>query len=215
MNTMYTAVEEWKAARCGKFTASEISKLLQSGKGKGEYFGKGAMTYILETVAEVITGEVVEATGKALEWGWANEYDAILEYEKRMGVKVEYYGSGQPKFVPYNEVAGGSPDGEVGAKLLIEAKCPWNTANHIRYLKMEKAEELKKDDFDYYCQAQMNLLCTKREVVHFVSYDPRVIDHKLRLAILELRRDEELIKEIEDRIAAATEIVKSIINRFL
>jgi YqaJ-like recombinase protein len=210
-NPMYEAVETWKAERVGRFTASEIHKLLKSGRGKDQYFGDGAMTYIQETVGEVITGEVPEATSKAMEWGYANEYDAILEYEKRMGVKVEYYGNGQPKFVPYNEVSGGSPDGEVGENLLIEVKCPFNSGNHIKFLMMDNSEQLKVENFDYYCQVQMNLLCTNRKVAHFISYDPRVIDHKLRLAIIEVPRDEELITEIEARITAATEIVKNML----
>jgi hypothetical protein len=202
-NPMYEAVETWKAERCGKFTASEIHKLLKSGRGKDQYFGEGAMTYIQETVGQVITGEVPETTSKAMEWGYANEYDAILEYEKRMGVKVEYYGNGQPKFVPYNEVSGGSPDGEVGEHTLVEVKCPF----------MDNQDQLKSENYDYYCQVQMNLLCTNRKIAHFVSYDPRVIDYKLRLAIIEIQRDEELISEIEARIKAATEIVKEMLSK--
>ncbi|KAA2242846.1 YqaJ viral recombinase family protein [Chitinophaga agrisoli] len=211
--TPLQAVETWKAERIGKFTASDIHKLMQSGKKKDEYFGTGALTYIYETVAEVITGEVPEVTAKAIEWGWANEYDAILEYEKRMNVPVNYYGSGQPKFVLYNEVAGGSPDGEVGLTTLVEVKCPYNSGNHIKFLNMETQEQLKKDNFDYYCQTQMNLLCTNRELAHFISYDPRVIDHRLRLAILDVKRDEELITEIKARISAATLIVKSLLSK--
>lgn len=214
MNAMYQAVETWKAERIGKFTASEIHKLMKPGKKKGEYFGEGAMTYIFETVAQVLTGEVEEVTSRAIEWGYANEYDAILEYEKRMGVHVEYYGSGQPKFVPYNEVAGGSPDGEVGSHILTEVKCPFNSGNHAKFLAMEKAAQLKAANFDYFCQVQMNLLCTNRELAHFISYDPRVIDHKLRLAILEVQRDEQLITELKKRIDAATEIAKSLLNKF-
>lgn len=212
-NNMFEAVEIWKEERLGKFTSSEIYKLLQSGKKKDEYFGQGALTYIMETVAQVITGEAPEVSSKAIEWGYAHEYDAILEYENRMGVKVEYYGSGAPKFVPYNEVSGGSPDGEVGTHLLIEAKCPYNSGNHTKFLMMEDQEELKAANFDYFCQVQMNLLCTKRELAHFLSYDPRVIDHKLRLAILEVKRDEEIIREISERILRATEIVKEMLSK--
>ena len=214
MNAIYQAVEAWKAERIGKFTASDIHKLMRPGKKKGEYFGEGAMTYIFETVAQVLTGEVEEVSSRAIEWGYANEYDAILEYEKRMGGHVNYYGSGQPKFVPYNDVAGGSPDGEVGLHLLTEVKCPFNSGNHAKFLAMEKPEQLKTANFDYYCQVQMNLLCTKREIAHFLSYDPRVIDHKLRLAILEIGRDDILISELKERIDAATEIVKSLLNNF-
>lgn len=213
--TMFSAVDTWKAERIGKFTSSEIYKLLKSGRKKEQYFGDGAITYIQEVVAEIITGEAPEISSKAIEWGYANEYDAILEYEQRMGVKVEYYGSGNPKFFPFSDVCGGSPDGLVGTQILMEVKCPFNSANHIKFLTMESQEQLKEDNFDYYCQTQSNLLFVKREFAHFISYDPRVIDHRLRLAILEVKRDEELIKDIEERIKAATVIVKNIMSKLI
>lgn len=215
IETMFAATDAWKAERIGKFTSSEIHKLLQKGRGKEEYFGKGAITYIQEVVAETITGEAPEVSSKAIEWGYANEYDAVLEYEGKLNTKVEYYGSGNPKFISYNDVSGGSPDGLVGEKSLIEVKCPFNSGNHIKFLMMENQEQLKADNFDYYCQVQMNLLCTKRELAHFISYDPRVIDHRLRLAILEVNRDEVLIQEIEERIKAATVIVKNMLFKLL
>lgn len=213
MNTMFAAVEAWRAERIGRFTASEIYKLMQSGK-KGEYFGAGAMTYIMEVVGEIITGETPEESARAIEWGWANEYEAIQEYERRTGVSVQYYGSGQPKFVPYNDVAGGSPDGEVGTHKLIEVKCPYNSGNHVKFLSMKGQQDLKEKNYEYFCQAQFNLRCTKREIADFLSYDPRVIDRRLCMAIIEVNRDEELIKELEERIDAATDIVKTILQKF-
>jgi hypothetical protein len=209
---MFAAVEAWRAERLGKFTASEIHKLMEKGT-KGSYFGKGAMTYIMEVVGEIITGETPEVTARAIEWGWANEYEAIQEYEKRTGISVQYYGSGQPKFVPYNDVAGGSPDGEVGSNKLIEVKCPYNSGNHVKFLSMSGQIDLKERNYDYFCQSQFNLRCTEREIADFLSYDPRVIEPRLKLAIIEITRDEELIKEMEERIDAATDIVKSILQK--
>lgn len=206
-------IETWRSERIGCFTSSEIYKLLESGRKKEQYFGKGALTYIRQTVGEIITGESPEVTAKAIEWGYANEYDAVLEYEKKMNVKVEYYGSGNPKFFPYNDIAGGSPDGLVGEKTLIEVKCPFDSGNHIKFLTMDNQDHLKADNFDYYCQVQMNLLCTNRELAHFVSYDPRVIEHRLRLAIIEIKIDNELIEEIKERIRAASEIVKNLLTK--
>lgn len=213
VETMFTAQDAWKAERIGKFTSSEIHRLLKSGRGGKPYFGDGAMTYIHETVAGIVTGEAPEETGRAIEWGYAHEYDAILEYGARMKVKVEYYGSGNPKFIPYNEVSGGSPDGFSGSTIMQEVKCPYNSGNHIKFLMMENQAQLKADNFDYYCQTQMNLLCSKRELAHFISYDPRAIDHRLRLSILEVKRNEELIKEIQERITAATVIVKDLLSK--
>ena len=211
VETMFTAQDAWRAERVGKFTSSEIHRLLQPGKRKDEYFGAGAMTYIYEKVGEIITGEAAEASSKAIEWGYANEYDAILEYENRKKAKVEYFGAGNPKYIPYNEVAGGSPDGIVNGRILLEVKCPFNSGNHIKFLMMTKQDQLKASNFDYYCQAQMNMLCTNTAIAHFVSYDPRAIEHRLRLAVLSVERDQDIISEIVKRIDAATEIVKNML----
>ena len=43
--------DEWLLARRGRFTASEIGKLLSKGKG-AEMFGTGALTYIRKKAIE-------------------------------------------------------------------------------------------------------------------------------------------------------------------
>jgi len=47
---------EWYAARLGVFTSSEIYRLMTKPKLKGEVLSDGAKTYILEKVAESLTG---------------------------------------------------------------------------------------------------------------------------------------------------------------
>lgn len=204
---MFDQLNTWKAQRIGKITSSQVHQLLKSGKKKDQYWGEGALTYINEIIGERLTGESPEIFAKATEWGAANELDAMLEYENRTGETVEMFGVGNPKFFPYGRHAGGSPDGLTETKV-IEAKCPWNSGNHTKFLLMENCDDLKKSNFDYYCQAQMNMLCTGRREAVLVSYDSRVVDHSLRLAIIPIRYDDEIVAQIKERIDKATALIQ-------
>lgn len=44
--------KEWKIQRLGYFTGSRIADLMVSGRGKGELFGKTAMSYIYSVASE-------------------------------------------------------------------------------------------------------------------------------------------------------------------
>ena len=66
--------EGWHNARLGMFTSSEIYKLMTKPKLKSEVLSEGAKTYILEKVAESLTGIREEVpTTKAMQWGIDNE----------------------------------------------------------------------------------------------------------------------------------------------
>lgn len=205
--------------RLGFFTASEIHRITKSGRAKDVIFGEGAITYINEKIAEIITGERKGSPATvATEWGIVNEADAIATYEKLSGKKVEYFGSSNPKFFMFNDISGASPDGLIGEDSGIEAKCPYVSSNHIEtLLNQENGQQwLKNNHYDYYCQCQFQMLATKRDKWMFISYDPRTVDYKHRLAIIELAKDNELCADIEKRLVAAKEIVKnalSILNR--
>ena len=54
--TLFTELSAWERARLGKFTASEMHKLMKKGRAKDQYFGEGALTYIKSKVAEIIIG---------------------------------------------------------------------------------------------------------------------------------------------------------------
>lgn len=208
--TMFDTFAAWRAERQGKITSSEIYKLL----GDGNPFTKGGMTYIFETIAEILTGDSAEAYSKAMEWGASNEFEAILEYQKQTGIEVEYFGVANPKFFAYNEYSGGSPDGIAG-DTLIEVKCPYNSGNHVKFLSVQNGEELKKASSEYYYQAQMNLMCTGLDKCTFISYDPRIIDTSHRMATINLYRDETSIALIKERIDAAGEIICDFLNKLI
>ena len=192
---------EWMAERLGKFTASNIYRLM------GKPGNKTAQTYILERAAEVLTGRpMAEVFGPALDWGKENEPLAKHWYTRRTGNQVQEVG-----YVPLDEYAGGSPDGLIGKLGLIEIKCPFNTTNHIRFAMMKEQSDLLDIAPEYYYQIQMNLLCTGRKWAHFVSFDPR-IDLECGLFIMEVQRDQQAIELMSERIKEATDELNRIIS---
>lgn len=193
--------------RLGLFTASSIHKLTEKGKAKGELFGKGAMTYIYEKIAEIITGECpVQARSASLEWGNEHEKDASMWLSQTH--PHTYHGKENAVFIPYSKFAGGSPDG-LHDDYVVELKCPYISANHIQWLVNKSPEWLKKAHFDYYVQTQFNMACTGKERGIIASYDPRTVEPEHRMAIIEVERDNELLTELcEVRIPTAVDIIK-------
>lgn len=221
VQSIFEAQAEWKAKKLGKFSSSEMHRLLKSGKKKDQLFGDGAMTYIYEKVAELMTHQAKEEiTGlKAIEHGNANEYFALVAYMERTGRQVEYFGGGNPKFFPYNEYSGGSPD-FLAEDRGGEIKCPFVSSNHIEYIihasksggSVHDTLWLKENHFDYFVQCQFNMMCCKRKKWDFISYDDRIKNPDLQLVILEINPDYDLQKDIDYRLKEAKTIIANILN---
>lgn len=211
MDEGYTAqYAEWMQMKCGKFSGSEISDLLVEGKKKDEYFGVAGHSYIRKKLAEILTGIVVEINGvPAMEYGNSLELDGCTAFEKHVGLKVSYMGKVNPKFFQWSDYSGSSPDGLIEAEnAIIEIKCPYNSAEHVRHLFLDSADDLKIERKDYYAQLMMNLLCTGKKKAYFVSYDPRISIASLRLKILIVYRDEPFIENLKERISEAEKYLK-------
>lgn len=207
--------DKFEDSRFGRFTASEISRLLVSAKD-GSMFGAGAITYINEKIAECITGEGKKSPStQATEWGgMEHETDAIKWFTLITGIEVEHYGAANYKFFPYGNWGGCSPDGITkGEKRYnVQVKCPFVSANHIEYLlvrgtKEQRQQWLKKNQKDYYAQCQKEMMCCETEGCYFITYDPRTIEPQFRMAIFELSIDEEMRADIDTRLEAASIIV--------
>lgn len=208
--------QEWKAERLGRFTASEIGKLMQKGRGKDEYFGETAITYIESRAAEIITQEPVSNLEglKAIEWGNTHEPEAAALFSEKMNGNFTYYGKHNSKFFPYEPVkqwSGGSPDGLVPHKAVAEFKCPEVSTNHIKYYRMKVATDLKDLKPLYYGQLQFNMMCTDIRHGYFVSYDPRPLERCVRLKILEVPYDKAYCKELDERLKRAVDELRIIL----
>lgn len=202
---MFQEHDAWLEQRLGKFTASEIWKLVESGRG-GEYFGKGAKTYIRLKAAEILTLEPNNGgrvNGNALEWGSAHEFEALDRFAKETGFEVDYFGGASPKFFEYTAFSGGSPDAIIQGNTVGEVKCPYNSGEHIEHLLLNDAEDLKSYYPEAYWQLTFNMICTGLSKAIFISYDPRYADESLQLKTIAFElidTDADLIKE---RVAEA------------
>ncbi len=215
-NYFNQAQVEWLAARRGKLTSSEIHKIFTGGRKKGELFGAGAITYIRSRVDEITSGEVKEEMDfKQTEWGKANEADAIFSFEDITGLHVEYHGISNPKFYPYGDFAGGSPDGEVieySESAIVECKCHFDGSKHLQKLLIKSVSEFKDTFWEEYCQDQMNMIVSSKQNCYSISYDPRKLQPELRTKIIRIPLDKEWVTDFILRHDAAVEMMADILS---
>ena len=177
--------DEWKQARLGHVTASNIAEVMSKGKGNAEAVGR--YKYKVRLVAERLTMTAGESyANAAMQWGIEQEQFACIEYEAATNQFVDKVG-----FVLHPEIewVGVSPDRFVGHEGLIEVKCP-NTTTHLDYLFENKVPS------EYYKQIQCQLWVTGRQWCDFISYDPR-LPKRNQLLIVRTERDEKLIAEMK------------------
>lgn len=205
--------DEWLLKRKGKITSSEVWKLFKSGRKKDEMFGEGAMTYIRSRVTQMQSGEIKEEMDfKQTEWGKNNENEAKTHFEAITGHSVIYHGISCPKFYPYGDFAGGSPDGEIiEPDAILELKCPFNEDIHTRRLLIKSIEQFQEEEPEAWHQCQMNMLIMGKKIGFFGSYDPRRKEEKLKMKIIKLSASEEWQSEFIKRHNAAIEIMSEIL----
>lgn len=189
----------WRDARCGKFTSSEIWKLMTNARSKSSEWSQTALTYINTKVAEEITGHIHESSpAYPLVWGEEQEPIAKQIIQGYFGLPIERAG-----FVAFTDHAGGTPDGYIN-DWVLEIKCPYNPANHIEYLMLETAEDLLDFKPENYYQCQSNMLFTKKENCYLISYDGRFPDNK-QIKVLELTANVDVHAEMLSRLDKAIE----------
>jgi putative phage-type endonuclease len=178
--------KEWLEMRLGKITASRVKDVIS--KGRGNAPSKTAESYMIELLAEIITGQSKPVfENDAMRWGTETEPMARDAYKARNDfVNVE-----QVAFIELNDFVGVSPDGLIGDDGLLEIKCPTTTTQIKRAL---------SDDYsaDYKAQIQMQLWVSGRKWCDFVSFDPR-LDCKAGYLQQRVMRDEEYIEEMKSK----------------
>lgn len=192
--------EEWLSMRLGKVTASRVKDVLT--KGRGNAPSKTAESYMMELIAEMLTGESKPFfENDAMRWGTETEPQARSMYE----VNNDFVTVREVAFVEHNEYVGISPDGLVGDDGLLEIKCP-NTTTQIK--------RALSDDYsaDYKAQIQMQLWVTERDWCDFVSFDPR-LDCNASYLQQRVYRDEEYIEEMKVKVYAFVEKMNNLIKQ--
>ena len=190
---------EWLSLRLGKITASRVKDVLT--KGRGTSPSKTAESYMMELIAEILTGNSKPFfENDAMRWGTETEPQARAMY----AVNNDFVDVKEVAFVEHNEQVGISPDGLVGDKGLLEIKCPNTTTQLKRAL---------SDDYsaDYKAQIQMQLWVTEREWCDFLSFDPR-LDCSAGYLQQRVYRDEEYIEEMKVKVYAFVEKMNELIN---
>ena len=183
--------EEWKFARLGLASASRFKDILSEPRSKADKeagkLSDTACSYLCELAAEVLTGEQVELSGRALEWGSDNEAEARELYDMNYAdvSEVGIILDDSCKF-------GASPDGLVGNDGMIEIKCPYNSVNHIKTV---VSGEMPKE---HMAQVQGNLMINERQWCDFISFDPR-IKGKGRFFVARIERDDEYIAKLKEK----------------
>lgn len=181
---------DWLMARVGHCTASrfgDVMDKLKSGKP-----GAAREKYLWELVIERLTGQPSDHyASTAMQWGTENEPAARMAYEAQTGSIVEEVGFTKHATLPW---CGGSADGLVGAKGLIECKCPYNSANHLRTVLGGMPEE-------HMAQVQGNLWLNNREWADFISFDPR-LPGPLQLYVQRVERENDYLKALEAEVQA-------------
>jgi len=196
--------ENWFKERNGKFTASEIHKLLGI-KGLG-LTGQG---YAFEKAAENVFGR--------------NEEESFISYDMQRGIdleplaftkfkelkEIDFINVKNCSFFKYGTNAGASPDGMVGTDDCLEIKCP--KPNKFFNIIEKGVEAIDKE---YIAQMQMQMLASKSMKCYFFNYI--IFNGAEMWHEIVINRDEVMIELIKTRIDEAVklrdEYVDNLIN---
>lgn len=193
---------EWFSARCGLVTASRAKDVMS--KGRGSEPSKTRQSYIDELVSERLTGRSESFSNAATDWGQEQEYHAVSAYEESSGEVIQVVG-----FMQHDTLmAGASPDGLIGDDMTVEVKCPFNSTRHLRCFIEGMPDE-------HMPQVQFQLWITGRKACRFISYDPRIINEKLRLFTTVVPRNDEYIARLEQEVIKVCDEVDKKVGEIL
>lgn len=220
---------EWRKQRLGKFTSSQLSDLMKSGKKKDEMFGDAAKTLMESVASERMLREDVknneqlfeaylehtDSSNKYTDWGHACEGKARKMFEKEYNVVVQ-----ETDCIDHPEIEwlAGSPDGVIltedgeAVEAVIEIKCPL-PKTHVKYFaRIKNSDDLKKVKPEYYWQVQNNMFVTGAQYCYFISYCPWVV---CKMRVVKIERNDDDLKELALRVQKANEEVDDMIAQFL
>ena len=196
-NSILQRSDEWHEQRKGKFTASEIYKLMGI-KALGET-GKG---YAFDKAVEELYGETEETfVSYDMQRGIELEPLAFAKFHELKDhefLQVETCG-----FFNFGEDAGASPDGLVGEDAILEIKCPKPST----FFKLVATNEIKDQ---YLYQMQLQMMATNRNKAYFFNYC--IIDGIEYWHEIIVTKDDVICDKMEARIKEASELKQEYIN---
>lgn len=194
--------QEWYKTRLGKVTSSSIWQLTVEPKEKtkkeaGE-LSSTAKEYVMQKVAERLTGVTRNFQNDATAHGLEQEAHAISLYEMTYGYQVKETGFIERITGWY----GGTPDGYIESENgIIQVKCPYDYKNHLSFMLIDSVETFKAKHREYYWQCISDMLVTDTRWCDFVSYCPDM-PHEYKLFKLRIYQNVEdatmLLQKITD-----------------
>lgn len=153
--------------RVGRFTASEIHKLIGQGRGKGDMFSQTALTYIATKAYEAVIGYPEQGSrylSAAPQWGVDNEPLALrlLSLQKYNGVLLH----------PTINLAA-TPDALDISGQTHEVKSPYSFANTARFMQLKSTDELLNTTPEYFWQVIAQMVAANAERGYLHVYDAR------------------------------------------
>lgn len=200
---MLQRTNDWYKLREGRFTASQISRLL--GKENLQRTKDSIDNYAFEKAVESVFGREEDTyVSEDMQRGINQEplaFSLFKDLKSYDFLDVEEVG-----FYKLGEHAGASPDGYVSDNSNLEIKCP----RRNKFFKLV-ANGYSGIDKSYIDQMQMQMLCTNTEKTYFLNY---YLENNIQYwHEIIVERDEKIIDLIKKRIEVATEIKIDYINR--
>lgn len=196
--------DEWFEMRKGRFTASDIVRLL--GKDGLKMTSQSIESFAFEKAVEILYGIDEEESFISFDMQRGIDQEP-LAFQKFKDIKeLEFIDVQECSFFPYGEHAGASPDGLVGKNAVLEIKNP----RRVKFFK-QIVDSVDDIDSKYIAQMQMQMLCTNSEKCYFFNY---LIDNgKEYWHEILINRDEAMIDLIKKRIEIATDLKLDFIEK--
>lgn len=188
---------EWYEARRGRFTASDIDRIL--GKEGLARTNEAIENYAEEKAIELLYGidEDDNYISSDMQRGIDLEplaFRKFSELKLPLFLKVE-----QATFFPLGESAGASPDGIVSNDAVLEIKCP----RPKKFFSIVR-KGIEAVDKVYISQMQFQMLCTNSKRCHFFNY--LLFNGKEYWHEIIVDRDEKTIDFIKERLDRVTKL---------
>lgn len=188
---------DWHQQRLGKFTASEIYKLMGI-----KALGLTGQSYAFDKAVEELFGEVEENfVSYDMERGVELEPLAFRKFKELKS--LDFIEVTECGFFDLGKNSGASPDGLVGDDAILEIKCP--KAN--TFFKLVATNEI---DDKYLYQMQMQMMATGRSKAHFFNY--YIFDGLEYWHEITILKDDAICDKILNRIIEAEQIKLEYIN---
>lgn len=216
---------EWFSIREGRFTASQIHRLL--GDGKRDMTAKELRIYKennpkgkRKTIDTYGSGLVTYAQERAIESIYGRGEDNIVSFDMQRGIELEslafkkfqelkaleFLECREVGFFTWGKNGGASPDGMVSDGSCLEIKCP----KREKFFRLV-ANGIIEIDNVYVAQMQMQMLCTGAKKTYFFNY---LVENGVEYwHEIVVPRDEVMISKIKKRISIAAIIKRNYIKK--